>query len=355
MSLLRAAALMCCVAVTAHAQSSGESWQAAAVPVTTHQSFHFTNAGINFAGTLYLPAHGNHLPAAVVFWGAQAPTRDYALYQQIAAGLPAIGVAVLVFDRRGSGESGGSNAHATFDDLAGDGIAALHALQRQPRIDPTRIGFWGLSQGGWLAILAASKTPDAAFVISCSAPLVTPADQMTFAVSNLFAVRGYGTAALAKALALRRMQAQYNAGEGTRAAMIDSIRRASSEPWFKDAFLRTVDEVATATPDTAWLRVMNYDPIRPLEAVRVPLLIFYGGADPWVPVAASIDRLRPIAARQHNITYYVVPGADHMLAFPERQTMDWDDKALLESRSESSEYFLVMGQWLTHHLGLRDN
>ncbi len=178
---------------------------------------------------------------------------------------------------------------------------------------------------------------------------------MTFAVSNLFTVRGYGADALGEALRLRRMQADYNAGHGARAAMVESIRHASSQPWFKDAFLRTVDEVAATTPDTAWLRVMNYDPIRPLEAIRVPLLIFYGGADPWVPVATSIDRLKPIAVRQRNITYYVIPGADHNLAFPARQTMDWDNKALRESQSESTEYFLVMGQWLSHHLGLTGN
>ena len=178
---------------------------------------------------------------------------------------------------------------------------------------------------------------------------------MTFAVSNLFTVRGYGADALRNALRLRQMQANYNAGHGTRAAMVDSLRHSSSQPWFKDAFLRTVGEVATTTPDTAWLRVMNYDPMRALEAIRVPLLIFYGGADPWVPVAASIDRLKPIAARHRNVTYYVVAGADHYLAFPERQTMDWDSKALRESQSESTEYFLVMGQWLTRRLGLTGN
>ena len=354
MSLLRLVPVTCCLAATLGAQPPAPPWQAGAVPVVSQQPFNFSNAGVKLAGTLYLPEHGDRVPVVVVFWGAQAPTRDYALYKQLAEGLPAIGVGVLIFDRRGSGESGGSNAHSTFDDLAGDGIAALHALQHHPRIDPSRVGFWGLSQGGWLAILAASKTSDAAFVISCSAPLVTPADQMTFAVKNIFTVRAYGADALQEALKLRQMQADYNAGHGTRGAMLDSIRHASSRPWFNDAFLRTVDEVATTTPDTGWLRVMNYDPIRPLEGICVPLLIFYGGADPWVPVAASIDLLKPIAARKRNITYYVIPGADHMLGFPERQTMDWGNKTLLETRSESSEYFLVMGQWLTHQLGLNN-
>ncbi len=139
---------------------------------------------MRLSGTLYLPAHGDHVPAVVVFWGAQAATREFAMYQQLATGLPAIGVAVLVFDRRGSGQSTGNAENQTFQELASDGIAALHTLQHTPRIDPKRVGFWGLSQGGWLSILAASQTSDAAFAIACSAPLVTPADQMTFAVSE---------------------------------------------------------------------------------------------------------------------------------------------------------------------------
>ena len=59
------------------------------------------------------------------------------------------------------------------------------------RIDPTKIGFGGLSQGGWLAVLAAGRSLDAAFAISVSAPLVTADEQMQFATSNLLAIRGY--------------------------------------------------------------------------------------------------------------------------------------------------------------------
>jgi uncharacterized protein len=341
-----------CLSAAAQAQRDATAWHADPIPAVSQQPLTFSNGDVKLAGTLYMPARGDRVPAVVVFWGSQAPTREYAMYQQLATGLPAIGIAVLLFDRRGSGQSGGSNAHSTFQDLASDGITALHALQHAPRIDPKRIGFWGLSQGGWLAVLAASETPDAAFAISCSAPLVTPADQMTFAVSNLFAVRGYGTDALAQALALRDMQAQYSAGHGAYDATMDATRKASTQPWYNDAFLRTVDELPKTTPDTAWLRVMQYDPIAPLEAVHVPLLIVYGGADPWVPVAASVARLKPIAARKPNISYYVIANADHVLSFPKKQTMDWDNASLEEEQPESTEYFFVMASWLTRHLGL---
>jgi pimeloyl-ACP methyl ester carboxylesterase len=176
---------------------------------------------------------------------------------------------------------------------------------------------------------------------------------MTFAVNNIFTVRGYGQTALDQALSLRKMEAEYNSGHGTFQAMEEATRRASTQPWFNDAFLRTVGEIPAQTPDSAWLRVMQYDPVKPLERVRVPVLIIYGGADPWVPVAASIDRLKPIAAAKTNISYYVIAHADHLLSFPKKQNMDWDQGALEEQKPESSEYFFVMASWLTRQLSLK--
>jgi uncharacterized protein len=346
---LAGATAIVCLARPIAAQSG---YHAGTIPALTQQAMTLANGDVHLSGTLYMPEHGDHVPAVVVFWGAQAPTREFAMYQQLATGLPAIGVAVLVFDRRGSGQSTGNAQNQTFEELASDGIAALHVLQHTPRIDPKRVGFWGLSQGGWLSILAASKTSDAAFAIACSAPLVTPADQMTFAVTNLFTVRGYGREALDQALALRQTQAAYSAGHGSYDATLAATRQVTHQRWYSDAFLRDTDELPKTTPDTAWLRVMQYDPITPLEAVHIPLLIFYGGADPWVPVAASVARLKPIAARKPNISYYVIANADHVLSFPKQQTMDWDKGSLENEKPESAEYFLVMASWLTRHLGL---
>src|SRR5579862_8322420 len=126
---IRRMAFCAVLVISTVVQAQQEPWHANPNPTLPQQPFTFSNGDVKLSGTLYLPVHGDHVPAVVVFWGAQAQTREFAMYQQLATGLPAIGVAVLVFDRRGSGASGGSNAHSTFDDLAGDGIAALHVLQ----------------------------------------------------------------------------------------------------------------------------------------------------------------------------------------------------------------------------------
>lgn len=117
-----------------------------------------------------------------------------------------MGVAVLVFDRRGSRASTGTMHGSDHQVLADDGIAAARFLARHPRIDPRKVGC--LSQGGWLAVLAASKDRDAAFAVSVSAPLVTPAEQLGFAVTDLLTVHGFGHADSVQAIGVR------NAWEG---------------------------------------------------------------------------------------------------------------------------------------------
>ena len=145
--------------------SASDPWHVAGTPVVISQEVQFANAGANLVGTVYLPGVGNHLPAVVVLHHAGATTREAALYRHLREGLPALGFAVLIYDRRGSGQSSGSLRGIDYETLADDAVAGQHALAKLSRIDPTKIGFWGLSQGGWLAVLAAGRSRDAAFAI----------------------------------------------------------------------------------------------------------------------------------------------------------------------------------------------
>ena len=94
------------------------------------------------------------------------------------------GIASLIYDRRGLGESSGDEQSAGLHDLADDAIAGVHRLQEQPEIDPRRIGAWGHSQGGWVAPIAAARSSDVSFVIAQSAPAITPAAQEVFRVGT---------------------------------------------------------------------------------------------------------------------------------------------------------------------------
>ncbi len=88
--------------------SGSDPWHVAGTPSVISQEVQFANAGASLVGTVYLPNTRDHLPAVVVLHSAGAATRDSALYHHLREGLPALGFAVLIYDRRGSGQSSGS-------------------------------------------------------------------------------------------------------------------------------------------------------------------------------------------------------------------------------------------------------
>jgi alpha-beta hydrolase superfamily lysophospholipase len=56
------------------------------------------------------------------------------------------GIAALVYDKRGSGDSTGDWKASSYDDLANDVLAGIDLLASRPDIDPSRIGLHGHSK-----------------------------------------------------------------------------------------------------------------------------------------------------------------------------------------------------------------
>ena len=320
-------------------------WSAPATTTVVQEEKTFQNAGAELSGTLYVPRGGRSLPAIVVTHTASLPLRDQPLYQHLKDMLPSLGIAVFVYDRRGSGKSGGDLQTSDYTMLADDAIAAIRAIGADPRIDSQRVGIWGLSQGGWLALLAASRSPQVAFAISISAPLVTPDVQMMFLSENMLRVNGYSQADIDQALATRKAVDDYMRGHGDRATAQRMVDAAKQQPWFKLLYMgETVGDRATSR----WRKEIEHDPALTLDKVSVPVLLLYGTGDPVVPVAASVSQLQSSAGKRPNVELMVIAGADHHMETsvePKRQL----EVGRSDQRAESPEYFGVLANWLTRH------
>ena len=118
----------------------------------------FQNENVSLKGTLVKPDINSPCPVLVVTHTSNAGTRDFVVYQHLTNLLPPLGIAVFIYDRRGSGDSTGNFETATFFDLATDMQAAIDHLKVRSDTNPKRIGVWGMSQGGWIAPLTASST-----------------------------------------------------------------------------------------------------------------------------------------------------------------------------------------------------
>jgi pimeloyl-ACP methyl ester carboxylesterase len=257
--------------------------------------------------------------------------------------LPPLGVAVFVFDRRGSGQSGGKLEDSDYNMLADDGIAAQKMFAMDARIDPKRIGFWGLSQGGWLSLLAASRSPESAFAISISAPMTTPDVQMIFASQNILRIKGFSQADIDQATATRTAVDDFMRGKRDRASTQSLLDAAAARPWFQYIYMNKTFK----NPDESrWAKEIQHDPLATLDKVRQPALVIYGTADPWVPVKKSVERLRASAGKHPNIDVAVINGADHSMATTVSQADQIDPVLSSKEAPDSAEYFGLLGAWL---------
>ena len=331
--------------------AGSESWQAPESPVIKRQAIEFWNAGTQLRGTLYWPvmAKARRVPVVVAFHDASVGMADAPLYRHLREGLPAMGIGVLLFDRRGSGKSGGSAKNVSYAMLADDGIAGARAISTLSQIDPRHIGYWGLSQGGWLAILAANRDKHAAFAVSVSAPLVTPEVQMEFAMANRLRVLGCSQSDVSAMLDARRSWSAYLAGRGTRAAAIAKLSAIYRKPWFSQMYLPSPDQVPSDPRASSWRTHMNVDPLPALDAVRMPMLFIFGGADPWIPVDVTVRRLNALSSRHPNLQWNIVPNASHEMMFVSPSRAMSTDTNTDQVFPEAPQYFMLLASWLTRH------
>ncbi len=326
--------------------ASAFPWTAPATTEVVIEDRRFTSGDIELSGTLILPRNTRPVAAVVVTHSASSPLRGASLYDHLKTALPALGIAVFVYDRRGSGQSGTKNAGGDFTLLADDAIAAVQSLKADPRIDAKRIGTWGLSQGGWISPLAASRSPDIAFVIAVSAPVVTADVQMLFSSTNHLRANGHSQAEIDRMVATRKAVDDYMRGTASREAAQKMIDAAKMQPWFKYTYMgETVRDRAVS----GWRREIENDPLKNLSAVTVPTLVLYGADDAVVPVAVSVERLKAVAARMPKLTARSIAGADHAMQVSADQKISLDPKHDGTERPVSSEYMAILASWLTRN------
>ncbi len=306
----------------------------------------FTNEGATLKGTLYLPVSKHPVPAVIAFHGASEPLADTPLYRHLRDGLTQLEVAVLLFDRRGSGASTGSE-EVPYQTLADDGIAAARVLRAMPQIDAGRVGYWGISQGGWLAIFAAIHDPRTAFAVAVSAPLTTPESQMQFADSNHLQVLGYSKTEIQEMLEARAMWTGYLRGTNSRAKAVAAIAKIENLPWYQYMYMPTVAQLKGPAEST-WRTQMDDDPMAAVQQIKVPMLFIFGSSDPWIPVAQTVQSLRAIASTHPNITYTVIPDANHLMMRPPdpERMADATPQAVKTEVPESPAYFMELGAWI---------
>jgi hypothetical protein len=265
--------------------SDGRTQQAPRAALYTAEQARFQSGAVTLAGTLLLPPGPGPHPAVVFVHGAGSSTREQ--QRVLADHFARSGIAALIYDKRGSGESGGDWRRGDFDDLAADAQAAVALLKQRREIDPAQIGLWGISEGGWVAPLAATRSADVAFVILVSAAATGPIPQELYRREMSMRAAGYD----------------------------DRVVDTGVKAWFM--LFDGARLARAALPENLgfFARTADYAPLPTLRQVKQPLLAIYGGLDSSVPPRASAAQIEATLqqANHHNYTIETFPTGNHGL------------------------------------------
>ncbi|MGR6923542.1 alpha/beta hydrolase family protein [[Actinomadura] parvosata] len=164
-----------------------------------------TSTDVSFRGAGGLELHGSVIspadarpgrPGVVLVHGAGTGTpREKLLPEAVAFARQ--GLSVLVYDKRAKGYS---TFERSYPQLAEDALGAVATLRRRPGVDPAKVGIWGLSEGGWVAPLAAARPSSGiAFVIVVGANALSPLRQQAWAVAAGLRKAGAGGSLVGRA------------------------------------------------------------------------------------------------------------------------------------------------------------
>ena len=277
----------------------------------------FRSHDTTLVGRLVMPRRGTKVPVVVLLHGAE---RDSALtYYFLQRTLPAHGVGAFVYDKRGTGQSGGSYSQ-DFKLLADDAVAAMRAARRLAGARLSRIGYQAGSQGGWVAPIAANLAT-ADFVIVCFGLAVSVIDEDQQEVEMEMRDKGHTPDEIAKALEVARAAETVIASGFTRGFEdFDAVRaKYRDASWYKDLhgnfthMLLPYSEAQLREMGSKfnWGTPFHYDPMPALQASTVPQLWILGGKDYQAPSAETSGRIKSLIADGRPFTLAYYPGAEH--------------------------------------------
>ncbi len=93
-----------------------------------------------------------------------------AYFVSFAEALAQKGIAVLVYDKRGCGQSTGDFKTSHFPEFQQDAVCGFEFLKKQAGIIPNEVGLIGHSEGGMITEMIAAEHPDVAFAVLMAAP-----------------------------------------------------------------------------------------------------------------------------------------------------------------------------------------
>ncbi|MCA0210114.1 MAG: alpha/beta fold hydrolase [Proteobacteria bacterium] len=301
---------------TGHVVVGGKHWTPIAFRETPAT---FDSVGTKMTGVLIEPPGVDAgRPLVVMVHGSERTSPIGGVYGYAMA---AQGISVFVYDKRGTGGSDGEYTQ-NFELLAEDAANALGQARGMAAGRHGRAGFFGGSQGGWVAPLAATRTK-ADFVAIGFGLVASPIEEDREQMVSEVRAAGLGDDAVAlvnrlsqatAALLLSDFRTGYDKLDAVRAEMKDKPWAAKIEGEYSGAIARMPSDdlrrIGRARVDNLEL-IWDYDAVAALKKLDAPLLWVLAGEDREAPIETTRGALLGLAKQGKPVDVYLFPRTDH--------------------------------------------
>lgn len=309
----------------------------------------FSSHGEQLSGMLLEPRDGAaERPLVIFVHGSERTSPIGGAYSYL---LAAQGLSVFVYDKRGTGASEGQYTQ-NFELLADDAVAASKEARRLAEGRYKRFGYFGGSQGGWVAPLAAKRS-NADFVAVGFGLVMSPLDEDRDQVLTELRAKGHDARVIAAAREVTDATGDVIASHFTAGfdRLAEVKRRFADEAWlgeikgeFTGEILRS-DEAELRRTGAARLDnlgiIWRYDSMPVIGGLDIPQLWILAGADQEAPVEVTRERLTAIRRAGKPVDIFVFPDTDHgMVEFVEQPDGTRNYTRITEG------YFRLVGDWI---------
>jgi len=300
----------------------------------TEKEVVFSSQDIMLSGTLTFPRGKPPFPAVLLIAGSGPVDRNENVpqgiklntFSELAQRLAECGFAVLRYDKRGVGKSGGDFASSGLYELVADAQSALEFLAAQPEINSKKIALLGHSEGGTIACMVAAQNPIASALVLMATPARSLVELVKEQITYLYLI------------------------SGVKDSRVIQEAIAQQEKIFEALAQGKKDVEGVPIPLWKWWKdYLYFNPQEWFQKIRIPTLILQGEKDYQVKTEDALK----IAAilKQNGVTYElaILPNLDHLFR-PVKGEFSSPEEYLDTSRTIPQEVFQKICTFLKNNL-----
>jgi uncharacterized protein len=272
------------------------------------RGINFKNSGNEIFGKLITPTvYEGKLPV-VVFVHGSGP-EDYSSsdnYRYLWEEFTKIGFACYSWNRPGVEQSQGKWYELSVEDRANEVISAVNKLKTLDIIDNSKIGFWGISQAGWVIPIVAEKIKPA-FVITVSSPVTTAFNQELYRVTSEMKAENFSKKDINNAISYNKNLLKMIKENKSYASFLALQKEIENAKWANNV-IRGEEVVYNYLSI-----VFKKDNVPYLTHFNCPILAIWGENDLVVPPKKGFETYKKQLKGNRSSVLKIIPKADHTL------------------------------------------